>query len=370
MLYTFLILLVVVIIGGGVVLNLPDFGKTPDGERMERIRESPNYRDGEFRNLELTPQITSKKSPLLMLYNFLFSKVEDLTPREKIPVVKTDLRAMTDNILIWLGHSSYIMRIGGKTILVDPVFNSASPFPFFIRPFKATYSYSSKDIPDIDVLIITHDHWDHLDYGVMRDIRLRVKRVFTPLGAGSHLEYWGFPKENITELDWNQTAVLENLNIICLPARHFSGRGVMNRNQTLWGSFMLEIEDKTIYIGGDSGYGKHISEINKLFPKIDLALLENGQYNEDWRYIHFLPEMLYQAMKELRAKRYFTGHNSKFALGRHPWYEPLNSVEKWARQDTTLHLITPRIGEVVQLDDDNQHFAKWWCELIEKPKGD
>ncbi len=360
MLYTLLVFTALIVAGGIVILNLPSFGKTPDGERLERIRQSPNYRDGRFRNLEVTPRITSKRSPLASIYEFLFPKVKDLSPLGKIPAVKTDLKSLDDNVLVWLGHSSYLMRIDGKTVLVDPVFHAASPFPFFIRPFKAEYDYSSKDLPYIDLLIITHDHWDHLDYAVMKEIRSRVRQVFTPLGVGSHLEYWGFPPGNIVELDWYEASTFEGMKITCLPTRHFSGRGVLNQLQTLWGSFMLESAGKTIYIGGDSGYGKHIAEIGRQFPDIDLALMENGQYNEEWRYIHFMPENLCVAMKEFGAKRYFTGHNSKFTLGKHPWYEPLNNVTEFAGRDGTLRLITPRIGEVVWLDDDSQRFEAWW----------
>lgn len=154
-------------------------------------------------------------------------------------------------------------------------------------------------MPDIDYLIITHDHWDHLDRGTVTALRPRIRTVVCPLGVGEHFEYWGFPKERIVELDWHEQAALDDgFTIRCLPARHFSGRG-LNSNQTLWGSFLLQSPSRKIYIGGDGGYGKHFAQIGREFPDIDLAILENGQYNEAWRYIHTLPGQLAQAAKDL-----------------------------------------------------------------------
>lgn len=345
------------------ILNMPSFEKIPNGKRAERIKKSPNYKNGKFQNLEDTPQLTSDKSFIENAYNFFFKKVENLRPIEKIPTVKTNLNTLENNSLVWLGHSSYFLKINDKNILIDPVLHSASPFSFLIAPFDTEYQYSEKDLPeDIDLLIITHDHWDHLDYHLMKQIRSRIKRILTTLGVGSHFEYWNFSPEIITELDWNEDTMIENLKFTCLPARHFSGRGILGK-QTLWGAFMLQTEEQTIYIGGDSGYGKHIAEIAQRFPKIDFALMENGQYSIDWQYIHFLPEDLKKAMKELNAEKYFTGHNSKFALSKHAWYEPLENISKIAEKEK-LNILTPKIGEIVQLCNKEQSFEKWWKKFI------
>ena len=317
MLYTILILVAVIGIGAAIVLNLPSFGKVPSGKRLARIEQSPNYRNGEFRNLEETPQMTSRKSTWRTMYDFFFPDVKDLSPKKALPAVQTDLHSLPDNTMVWFGHSSYLLNVNNTKLLVDPVFHSASPFPFMVKPFEATYNYSSADMPDtIEVLIITHDHWD-----------------------------------------WNDEIHIADLKLTCLPTRHFSGRGLKQR-QSLWGSFTLETGTYTIYIGGDSGYGKHIAEIGKRFPNIDLALMENGQYNENWKHIHFLPADLRKALNDIGAKRYFTGHNSKFVLAQHPWYEPLNNVQAYAKEDS-LNVITPKIGEVVFLDR-NQTFDLWF----------
>ena len=304
MLYIFLGLIILIAIIAAIILNQAEFGKLPSGERLVRIEKSPNYKNGKFHNLSETPQLTSDKSFFENLYLFIFPEVKDLKPSRKIPAIQTNLKEipLNEDIMVWLGHSSYYMQVSEKRLLVDPVFHSASPFSFMVKPFDVEYNYSSADLPEIDLLIITHDHWDHLDYTVMKEMKDKIKKVLCPLGVGAHLEYWGFKPEQITELDWNEKTSIDDMKFTCLP---------------------------------------------------------NGQYNEDWRYIHLLPEDLHKAMKDLKAKRYFAGHNSKFALGRHSWYEPLNTIDKITKQDSTIHAITPKIGEIVKLNE-NQTFEKWW----------
>lgn len=165
------------------------------------------------------------------------------------------------------------------------------------------------------------------------------------------------------ELDWSEEAVLDNgVKVYCLPARHFSGRG-LKPNQSLWVSYLFELPSRKIYIGGDSGYDTHYAEIGKRFENIDLAILENGQYDEDWRYIHILPEQQAQAFHDLQAKRLFTVHHSKFALGNHPWDEPLKKIAATAEKDS-IDLLQPMIGEVVDLNAAPYPLTKWWETLV------
>lgn len=232
--------------------------------------------------------------------------------------------------------------------MVDPVFCMASPVSFVNKPFKGTDIYKPEDMPDIDYLVISHDHWDHLDYNTVRQLKSRVGKVILPLGVGEHFEYWGYDKENIMELDWQEDVVPETGFIFhCLPARHFSGRGLTS-NRTLWASFLVETPSLNVYIGGDSGYDTHFKEIGEKFHDIDLAILENGQYNEDWRYIHTLPVYMAREARELGAKQVMTVHHSKYALARHPWDEPLKNESRMAKDDS-LNMIIPKIGEVVRL---------------------
>ena len=167
-------------------MNRPEFGRAPRGERLERIWRSPNYRDGAFRNRHATPQLTSGKGWWATMYDFLFERKERNRPDHALPAVKTDLKALDpkENLLVWFGHSSYLIQADGLRILVDPVFETASPVPFFNRPFEGTDLYKPEDMPGIDLLVITHDHWDHLDYGTVTKLRDRTGRVVCPLGVG------------------------------------------------------------------------------------------------------------------------------------------------------------------------------------------
>lgn len=342
--------LVILIIVGVAFTNRPDFGQLPRGERLEKIKRSPHYHDGEFRNLSPTDLMTSDKGRFRTMWEFLFSQKEGLVPTEPIPAVKTDLTKLNsaDDLMVWFGHSSYLLQLKGKRILVDPVFCMASPVSFVNKPFPGTDIYNPEDMPDIDYLVITHDHWDHLDYRTVMRLKERIGRIICPLGVGEHFEYWGFDRERLVELDWQESAILETgLKVHCLPARHFSGRG-LHSNRTLWASFLIETPTGKVYIGGDSGYDTHFAEIGRRFPGISLAILENGQYNEDWKYIHTMPRYLGRIAKELNAGKVITVHHSKYALSRHRWEEPLENELEAAKADA-LPLLVPAIGEVVWL---------------------
>ncbi len=338
-------------------------GSLPRGERLCRIMQSPNWRDGEFRNLDPTPQMTPQKGLVATMYDFLFHKPQNLRPHDEIPNIKTDLHTLDCNeeCYIWFGHSSYLIQSGGMRFLVDPVLTNRLPMSAVMKPFRGSDAFTPDDMPDIDVLIITHDHWDHLDYHTVLRLRERIGRVVCPLGVGSHFEYWGFAPERITELDWDESfAVADGIAIHALPARHFSGRG-LKRNRTLWASYMLQTPVRNIFLSGDGGYGSHFAAIGQQFPHIDLAIIENGQYNADWRYIHLMPDLFARAIADLHPKYAVTVHNSKFALARHPWNEPMINAAT-AAERTGFTLLTPRIGEKLPLDRPTPT-AHWWQGL-------
>lgn len=339
---------------GGIV-NHPSFGKSPDGERLERIKRSPNYKDGMFVNREHTPLMTTNKSRWRVMWdNLTAPKPENIEPSSAVAAVKTDLNTLdlSRNMAVWFGHSSYLLVVEGRKILVDPVLEVGFPASLMMHPFKGSDIYAPEDIPAVDYLVITHDHYDHLDYGTVRAIRDRVGKVVCPLGVGAHLEHWGYPEDRIVEMDWDETNALDNsTRVTCLPARHFSGR-FLKQNPTLWASFMIESEKgTTIYIGGDSGYGSHFAEIGERFPNIDLALLENGQYNTDWRYIHALPEQQADIIRALHAHHVLPVHHGKFALARHAWNEPLRRLKETVESDTTSFIIHAVIGQPVFIDE-------------------
>lgn len=347
-----LLLGIVCLLAAAVALFIhrPSFGRLPRGERLARIERSPNYRDGQFRNRERTPQITADRGRVRTMLGFLFRSTENLRPAVPVAAVRTDLRELdpTREQLVWFGHSSYLIFSGGRRILVDPVFRSAAPLRFLNRAFPGSDLYRPEDMPAIDLLVITHDHWDHLDYRTVRELKDRIGKVVCPLGVGEHFERWGFAPERIVELDWDEDASpVEGIRVFCLTSRHFSGRG-LNPNKSLWASFLLETSARKIYIGGDGGYGSHFAQIGERFPEIDLAVLENGQYDADWCYIHTLPDQLPQAVADLGARKVLTVHHSKYALARHPWDEPLRTAAAMAGHEPPA-VLQPVIGEVVGL---------------------
>jgi len=343
------------IVAGG--LAHPAFGVYRHVSK-EKIERSPNYYDGMFQNQEPTPQFTGKGSrktaaePLKVESRKTASLKEGRVPKKPIEAVKTDLKALpTDSDwLVWFGHSSYLFCLNGKRFLVDPVLKPEFPSSLMLKAFPGTDIYRPEDLPTIDVLIVTHEHWDHMDYATLRDIRTKVQTVVCPLGIADYLRYWGYSDEQIIEMDWYDNSQLSIINsqlsITCLPSRHFSNRLLGARNQTLWASFLIEAGGRKVYIGGDGGYDKRFREIRERFGKIDLAFLENGQYNENWRYIHTTPEGLEQAMLDLQAEQYFTVHHDKFALAMHPWQEPENNARTIATKHH-IRLLDAKIGEKV-----------------------
>ncbi|WP_317042939.1 MBL fold metallo-hydrolase [Arcticibacter eurypsychrophilus] len=345
-----------------IFMRQPQFGKSPSGKRLELMMQSPNYRDGAFQNIHDTPQLTEGYSMTKILYQFLFKKTERLRSLDSLPSVKTNLLNLTHDkdVLVWFGHSSYFMQIANKRFLVDPVFSgSISPIPGSGKAFKGADIYTVDDLPEIDYLFISHDHYDHMDYETIIKLRSKVKKVICGLGVGAHFEHWGYSAENIIEKDWDQQIDLGDGFVVNTAfGRHFSGR-TFKRNGTLWMSYILKTPDLKIFIGGDSGYDTHFAEIGKKYGPFDLAILENGQYGDGWKYIHMTSREVLQAGKDLNAKRVFPVHSSKFVLANHPWDEPLKEITKLAQLEGTP-LITPMIGEVVCLMDDKQIFTQWW----------
>lgn len=358
-----LLIIVFIVLFVTVFMQQPKFGKIPGGARLERIKQSPNFKDGEFKNQSVTPQMTNENGFFPMLKDYF--SAEHKKPLQAIPSEKTDLLNLPpeENVLVWFGHSSYFMQIDGKKILVDPVFcGNASPFSFSVKAFAGTDRYSVDDIPELDYLVITHDHWDHLDYKTVVRLKSKTKKVITGLGVGSHLESWGFDSNSITEMDWfEKTEFADGFIFHTTPARHFSGRGFIHK-KTLWVSFVLKTPSAQIFIGGDGGYDTHFAEIGKKFGEFDLVILENGQYNTSWKYIHMMPDQVLQAAKDLNAKQLFPVHSMKFALANHAWNTPLKTIAA-LNETAKIRLVTPKIGAQVYFKDSTQTFSKWWEEI-------
>lgn len=357
-------ILIILVLGVWIFMQQAMFGALPSKESLARIQQSPNFKDGQFVNQELTPDLTEGVSYYAVMKEFFFHKSPQNTPKDSLPSQITDLKALApdSNVLVWFGHSSYFMQVDGKKILVDPVFSgAASPVKFTTPSYKGSDMYKAEDFPDIDYLFISHDHWDHLDYETLIQLRGKVKKVITGLGVGAHLKRWGYAPHKIAETDWYDVTTLDSgFSAVTTPARHFSGRG-FSRNKSLWSSFVLQTPHMRIYLGGDSGYGKHFAEIGTKYGPFDLALLECGQYDKSWKYIHMMPEEVAKAALDLKAAKLMPVHWSKFSLGIHAWDEPIIQVSQHC-QKHGVPILTPMIGEKVSLQE-SKVFKTWWIGI-------
>jgi L-ascorbate metabolism protein UlaG (beta-lactamase superfamily) len=341
------------------------FGKEPDGARLERIKRSPNYVNGSFVNLTDTPMQSEDASYFKMFMKFFF-KGNTGSPPKPLPSVKTNLKLPPPArpTFTYFGHSAYMIQMNGKNILMDPVFSErTSPVQYLgTKNFEGTHVYELKDMPAIDFVILSHDHYDHMDYETLKQLAGTPTRFVVPLGVGAHLEYWGISPDHITELDWwEATDAISGIKVTSTPARHFSGRS-FKRGTSLWCSYVLQTPDYKIYLGGDSGYEKHFAQIGEKFGPFDLAILECGQYNEWWPYIHMMPEQTAQAGIDLGAKIVWPVHWGKFALAFHPWNESILRISKRA-EELRLRLTTPMIGEQIILGTKYPNQNWWELEL-------
>lgn len=340
---------------------MPAFGALPKGTRLKRIVKLPNYREGALQNLSPTPMKPEDVS-YLDLFGELLKKKPNKSPQHVLPHVKPDFSDATGIKVIWFGHSSYFLNINGMKVLVDPVFSSrTSPFSFVgTKNFKGTAFVSPEDFPELDIILITHDHYDHLDYQSILKLKEHTKMFITSVGAGAHLQRWGVGPGQIRELTWGESASVLSLKFTAAPARHFTGRK-FKRNQSSWSAFILETPVGKLYLGGDSGYDAHFAEAGEKHGPFELAILECGQYNDFWPFIHMFPEQTVVAAKDLKAKVLMPVHWGKFTLATHNWDDPILRVVKKA-EEMDQQMVTPLLGETFTLGQ-NLPVEKWWLNV-------
>ena len=355
------------------------FGVNPKGSDLQRVKASPQY-DSELESFDNPKQAvleTEEKEPMNFgdIWKWLVVKGER-TPEEPMPQVAPDMEAFAEATgglkAIWFGHSSILLRMAERNILIDPVFSSrASPVPMTVGRFQKPV-VSIEDLPEIDLIVISHDHYDHLDMDTVKAFRDGKTEFIVPLGVGSHLKRWGVEASRITELDWWQSTQRGELEFVAAPARHFSGRGIWDKNKTLWASWVIRSRDESVFFSGDSGYGPHFKQIGDAYGPFDVAFIENGQYNVKWREVHMLPEESAQAYFDLRADVFIPVHWAMFELSMHTWYQP--GLEIFAQaQQRDINLVTPMLGEVVDMDKPLPR-SEWWkpwvsLEMKEKMGG-
>jgi L-ascorbate metabolism protein UlaG (beta-lactamase superfamily) len=266
---------------------------------------------------------------------------------------------------VWLGHSSFLINFRGKTILYDPVFSSSvSPIYILGQRFQPT-PVSLEELPPIDYIIISHDHYDHLDIESIRFFENSNTVFFTPLGVGSHLRSWGIEENRITELDWWEQAKVGELEFILTPAKHFSGRVGFDKNKTLWGSWVLQSDDQRFFFSGDSGYGEHFKKIGDKYGPFDLTFMENGQYNPMWTAVHMLPEHAIKAQRDLKSQRVVPMHWGMFVLSTHTWFDPVQSLTQEAKS-FGIEVLSPKLGDIINVTPSLK-VKNWWQGLIPKP---
>jgi L-ascorbate metabolism protein UlaG (beta-lactamase superfamily) len=343
----------------------PQFGGVASDDQLKAYAASGHYKDGTFENQIPTSLALGFTKTIAVMKEFFFSDVPDRDPGAPLPMQKIDPASVADRApdiarLTWFGHSACFLEIDGKKILFDPMLGQyAGPLPFFSpKRYNDELPIEIEALPFIDAVIISHDHYDHLDHGSILKLKDKVGQFYVPLGVGAHLIAWGVAPENVTELNWWEEATHEGFTFICTPARHFSGRGFTN-NTTLWSSWVVKSARQRFYFSGDSGYGPHFKEIGDLYGPIDFVMMECGQYNELWTAIHMMPKETVQATLDVKGKLLLPIHWGAFTLSLHSWTDPI--VRVTAEADAVqLQVTTPTIGEPILLDYKNIPDSKWW----------
>lgn len=343
------------------------FGGSFRKDDLERAKKSKHWKGKSFQNLiETTMDFSFSGMYKLMKDNRLVKTTKG--PKENIPVLAFDKEAWEADVdqrakFIWYGHSVLLIQLAGKNILVDPMFGQdASPIaPITTSRFSAGMREAMHNLPEIDLICLTHDHYDHLDYDSIRYFFGSVKHWLVPLGVGRHLENWGLPADSIEEVDWWDSTHYFDIKITFTPSRHFSGRGLLDRAKSLWGGFIFQWEEVSIYHSGDGGYGPHFKEIGEEYGPFDLMFVECGQYYEQWANIHMYPEESVQAALDAKAKMAFPIHWGGFSLAPHTWTDPIERFLKAAIEENLMAL-HPEIGQIVNLSNPPE--AKRWWENI------
>jgi len=331
--------------------------------------ESPQYGDNKFENSAPT-QPSGLRKTAKIIWRYITEERSNTEPAEAIPMESIQLSGSAtqsdDTVSLYrLGHSSLLLSLNSEFWLIDPVFGErASPFSWMgPKRFHQT-PIALDQLPNIRGVIISHDHYDHLDQSTIEQLRDKVDTFITPLGVGQHLQKWGVDKSRIQELDWWQSTTVDNVKLVATPAQHFSGRGLTDGNQTLWASWVIQVGEQKLFYSGDTGYFEGFKEIGNRFGPFDLTIMENGAYDKDWADIHMRPEETLQAHLDLGGKAMLPVHNSTFDLAFHSWQEPLNRLTALA-EENGVTLITPTIGSRVALKELNNHQARWWQEMEE-----
>ena len=363
MLYDISVIAGIIIIVSIIVIiytnSVPQFGQKPRGEDLEQIKRSANYRNNKFVN-QMKTGMPSFRDMMKTLPEFIKSKNGKPESPLKVKFSQNHLPLAAGLCYItWFGHSAFLIEQEGKRMLFDPMLTGvSSPFSFGTKRFPYEKPIPVAALTDIDAVILTHDHYDHLDYHSIMLLKDKVKHYFTPLGVGSHLKKWGISADKITELDWWQEAQFMGMTLVSCPSRHFSGRGLTDRDATLWSGWVIMGNQTNLYYSGDGGYGPHFREVGKKFGPFDLALMECGQYNKAWENIHMMPEQSVQAGIDAKGKILMPVHWGAFKLSTHSWTDPITRF-KAESERLNIPIVHPMIGERITPGQEMPN-GVWW----------
>ena len=343
------------------------FGGKPKKEWIKEYEKSPHWIKGHFRNLERTKLTIHPKDFPRVTYRMLSGK-QAREPREKLPVLGFDMETFmkpdSNAKFIWYGHSVVVMRLQGKNILIDPMFGGdTTPIaPMASHRFSKGTLAIIDELPDIDLILLTHDHYDHLDYDSIQKLKSKCKQFYVALGVKRHLEAWGVAVEKVKEFDWWDEIDFAGIHICFTPTQHFSGRGLRDRQMTLWGGWSLRTPNENIWFSGDGGYRNHFTTIGEQLGPFDFAFMECGQYNEDWRPVHLFPDESVQAALDARVRKAMPVHWAGFNLSYfHKWHEPAEAFVL-AAEAANLDYVLPKLGEVFTVAGESKD--KWWEAYI------
>lgn len=328
-------------------------------------RESPQMRDdGRFHNVVETPQPGWRKT-LALAWRFAFDKPDNTVPPQAVPVqalTAAQLQAAPDGSLWRLGHSTLLMKLSGKLWLTDPVFSErASPMQWMGPKRFHAPPISIEELPEIEGVILSHDHYDHLDHDAVLALAPKVRHFVTPLGVGDRLVEWGVNKSKVRQLDWWQTTRLGGVEFVATPAQHFSGRSFSDRNSTLWSSWVILADGLRLFFSGDTGYHAGFKTIGDRHGPFDVTMLETGAYDPQWPDVHMQPHETLQAHLDLRGRALLPVHNGTFDLAMHAWDDPFERIAELAAK-RAVPLVTPVMGEAVSLREPLSG-STWWRDM-------
>lgn len=331
-------------------------------EYKERYAQSPNWKGGQFVNLTDTKTDIDFLSVPEMVYKTIV-KGKERMPENKIAVqefLRDDFINCADaSNIVWFGHSAVLINMDGTNILIDPMLGpDASPVaPFRTPRFTSDTLPFVEELPEIDLVLLSHDHYDHLDMDSIKRLKGRVKEFYVALGIKRHLIEWGIDENIITEFDWWDEKKHSDVSITFTPSRHFSGRGLTDKQTSLWGGWVLINDKERIYFSGDGGYGPHFKKVGEKLGPFDFGLIECGQWDDLWKDVHMTPEESVQAALDARVKKAMPIHWGAFSLSHHPWKDPiLRFIEHAKKHSLTICHSAP--GAI--FCSSNEEWPRWW----------